>query len=66
MYSFSKAFAIFCAAALEGRPLSVFGDGTQTRDFTHVSDICGGIVAAMNPPSGMLSSSRSCGSTLWW
>jgi UDP-glucose 4-epimerase len=32
------AFHRFMAAALGGRPLTVFGDGTQTRDFTFVSD----------------------------
>jgi UDP-glucuronate 4-epimerase len=33
------AFNAFCRAALEGRPLHVFGDGSQTRDFTFVTDI---------------------------
>jgi UDP-glucose 4-epimerase len=33
------AFTIFCAAALDGTPVSVFGDGTQTRDFTYVEDV---------------------------
>jgi nucleoside-diphosphate-sugar epimerase len=31
----------------EGRPLTVFGDGRQTRDFTYVDDIARGIVAAL-------------------
>jgi nucleoside-diphosphate-sugar epimerase len=39
-------FSGFIRAALEGRPLKVFGDGRQTRDFTYVSDIVDGIVAA--------------------
>jgi UDP-glucose 4-epimerase len=30
----------FLDAALAGRPLPVFGDGTQTRDFTFVGTVC--------------------------
>jgi UDP-glucuronate 4-epimerase len=33
------AFAIFCHAALNGHAVSLFGDGTQTRDFTYVGDV---------------------------
>jgi nucleoside-diphosphate-sugar epimerase len=33
------AFHKFLKAALEGRPVTVFGDGRQTRDFTYVDDI---------------------------
>jgi UDP-glucuronate 4-epimerase len=33
------AFSRFCRAALSGEPLSVFGDGEQTRDFTFVADV---------------------------
>ena len=36
----------FLLRALAGRPLVVFGDGTQTRDFTFVSDTAAGIIAA--------------------
>jgi UDP-glucuronate 4-epimerase len=45
------ALAVFTRAILEGTPLPLFGDGSVLRDFTHVSDICGGIVAAMNAPN---------------
>jgi UDP-glucuronate 4-epimerase len=33
----------------EGRPITVFGDGRQSRDFTHVDDIARGTCAALRP-----------------
>ena len=33
----------FINQALEGKPITVFGDGTQTRSFCYVSDMIGGI-----------------------
>lgn len=33
----------------EGRPVTVFGDGRQSRDFTYVDDIAAGTVAALKP-----------------
>lgn len=40
------AFHRFCAAALRGETVTVFGDGFQTRDFTYVDDIVAGTMAA--------------------
>jgi UDP-glucose 4-epimerase len=36
----------FLLRCLVGRPLVVFGDGTQTRDFSYVTDVASGILAA--------------------
>ena len=33
----------------EGRPITVYGDGTQSRDFTYVDDIARGTIAALRP-----------------
>jgi len=46
------AFHIFLRALYEGRPLEVFGEGNQTRDFTFVSDIVEGIVLATRGRDG--------------
>lgn len=40
------ALTIFTAAVEEGRKLPLFGDGSIKRDFTHVSDICAGLISA--------------------
>ena len=36
----------FLLRAMAGRPLVIFGDGEQTRDFTYVDDTASGIIAA--------------------
>lgn len=33
----------------EGTPIELFGDGTQSRDFTYVDDIATGTIAALKP-----------------
>ncbi len=40
------AFHRFIRAALDGQPVTVFGDGEQTRDFTFVRDAVAGTMAA--------------------
>jgi nucleoside-diphosphate-sugar epimerase len=40
------AFHRFIRAALEGRPVALYGDGGQTRDFTFVDDIVQANLAA--------------------
>ena len=39
--------AIFCGRILDGRPLTIFGDGTQTRDYVYVRDVAQSAIAAV-------------------
>ena len=39
-------FGVFLAQKLAGKPLTVVGDGTQTRDFTFVTDVADAFVTA--------------------
>ena len=45
------AFNRFARAALTGAPITVYGDGTQSRDFTYVADIVAANRAAMDTAS---------------
>jgi UDP-glucuronate 4-epimerase len=42
------AISVFARAIDQGKPLPLYGDGTILRDFTHVSDICAGLLAALH------------------
>lgn len=48
------AFHRFIRMMGENRPIPVYGNGAQTRDFTYVSDIAAGLVAAAGAPAGEL------------
>jgi UDP-glucose 4-epimerase len=37
---------IFCRAVAAGQPPTIYGDGTQTRDYVHVGDVVRGFLAA--------------------
>jgi UDP-glucose 4-epimerase len=39
--------AIFCGRILEGRPVTIFGDGEQTRDYVFVGDVVRANLAAL-------------------
>jgi nucleoside-diphosphate-sugar epimerase len=36
---YAAAIPLFVSALLEGRPITIYGDGEQTRDFTHVANV---------------------------
>jgi UDP-glucuronate decarboxylase len=40
----------FIMQALKGEPLTIFGDGTQTRSFCYVDDMIEGLIKMMNGP----------------
>ena len=41
----------FIVSALKGEPLTIYGDGSQTRSFCYVDDLVDGMVRLMNSPS---------------
>lgn len=41
------ALSIWTDAIIKQKPLPLFGDGSVRRDFTHVSDICTGLLASL-------------------
>jgi UDP-glucose 4-epimerase len=43
----------FVRQALAGEPITVFGDGTQQRAFTHVSDVVGALVKLVVEPKAI-------------
>src|SRR5256712_6451586 len=45
-----RAIPTFIRQALAGEPLTVYGDGSQTRSFTYVSDLVEGIWRLMHAP----------------
>lgn len=44
--AYGAVFGVFLAQKLAGRPYTVVGDGTQTRDFTFVTDVADAFVRA--------------------
>lgn len=44
--AYGAVFGVFLAQKINGEPFTVVGDGTQSRDFTYVSDVVEAIVTA--------------------
>ena len=48
---YQGVLGIFSGNLLRGEPITIFGDGEQTRDFVYVDDIVDGWVRALNTPA---------------
>lgn len=46
--TYGAVFGVFLAQKIAGKPYTVVGDGTQTRDFTYVSDVVNAIYKSLN------------------
>lgn len=49
---YSGVISIFARRLRDGKPLTVFGDGVQTRDFIYVGDVARANVAALKSEAG--------------
>ncbi len=45
---YSGVISIFCERILYGKPIEIFGDGTQTRDFIFVADVVTALLRAID------------------
>lgn len=45
---YGAMFGVFMSQLANDKPITVVGDGTQTRDFTYISDVCEAFVLAAN------------------
>ena len=44
------AVTLFIKALMKDEPIVIFGDGSASRDYIHVDDLCSGIVAGLTEP----------------
>jgi UDP-glucuronate decarboxylase len=48
-----RVISSFVAQALRAEPLTVYGDGSQTRSFCYIDDLTEGLIRLMNSPAGV-------------
>jgi len=46
-----RVVSSFIVQALNGEPLTIFGDGSQTRSFCYIDDMVDGLIKLMNAPA---------------
>jgi UDP-glucose 4-epimerase len=46
--AYGAVFGVFLAQKINGEPFTVVGDGTQSRDFTYVTDVADAFITAAN------------------
>jgi UDP-glucuronate decarboxylase len=44
----------FIVQALQGKDITIYGDGTQTRSFCYVDDLIVGMISLMNSPADVI------------
>lgn len=60
--AYGAVFGVFLAQKLNNKPLTVVGDGTQTRDFTYITDVANAIyTASLSDVSGEIFNVGSSG-----
>jgi len=51
---YGAVISIFVRRALDNRPILIYGDGTQTRDYQYIEDAVSGYIVSENTPSGTI------------
>lgn len=62
--AYSGVISIFIERSAAGLPITIYGDGEQTRDFVYVADVSRAIVAALDHPSATEPANVATGRTL--
>jgi UDP-glucose 4-epimerase len=52
---YSGVLAIFCRLMLAGEPITIYGDGEQSRDFTYIDNVVHGNLLAADAPAEKVS-----------
>ena len=63
---YGAVFGVFFRQKLAGRPYTVVGDGSQTRDFLYVTDIAEAFRLAAESPASSMAAARSCVCSRKW